>query len=178
MISVRSTILIITCQSTFALEISIEKNYRDNMENTMIQMPEKNPEGINAKMKAGHIGLRTRDYEGTINWYVEKLGFRIIKQWEVGELKMTYLAPANDDSFWLEVLCDGMPEITPDPSQPIISGFQHFCIEVESVDETLSVMLSRDVKVLREPFNVAAIGKRCGFIADLYGNVIEFTENI
>jgi lactoylglutathione lyase len=148
------------------------------MENTTIEMPEKNTEGINAKMKAGHIGLRTRDYEGTINWYVEKLGFRLLTKWEAGELKMAYLALANDDSFWLEVLCGGIPESGQDSSQPIISGFQHLCIEVENVDETLEAMRSRNVKVLREPFNVEAIGKRCGFIADLYGNVIEFAENI
>jgi lactoylglutathione lyase len=148
------------------------------MENTVIEMPEKNAEGINGKMKAGHVGLRTTDYEGTISWYTEKLGFRLLKRWEVGDLKMAYLAPANDDHFWLEVLNGGITGSHHDPSQPVISGFQHLCIDVENVDETLTALRERDVKVLREPFNIPAIGKRCGFIADLFDNVIEFTENI
>ena len=148
------------------------------MENTMIEMPARNSDGINGKIKVGHIGLRTTDYEGSIQWYVEKLGFRLLKKWEVGELKMAYLAPANDDNFWIEILNGGISGSHQDASQPIISGFQHLCIDVENIDETLAALRERDVRVLREPFNVAAIGKRCGFIADLHGNVIELTENI
>jgi len=148
------------------------------MENKVIQIPAKNPEGVNGRMKVGHVGLRTTDYDATIKWYMEKLGFRLIKKWEVKDLKMAFLAPANDDDFFIEVLNGGITGSHQDPSQPIISGFQHICIEVGNVDDTLAVLRENDVKVLREPFEVPAIGKRCGFIADLFGNVIELTENI
>jgi lactoylglutathione lyase len=144
----------------------------------MITMPEKNTEGINGKMRAAHVALRTTDYEGTITWYAEKLGFRLLKKWAVGELKLAFMAPANDNNFWLEILNGGIIETAQDLSQPIISGFQHLCFDVENVDETLSTLRERGVKVIREPFNVAAIGKRCGFIVDLFGNVIEFAEDI
>lgn len=36
------------------------------MENVTIKIPAKNPDGINGKMKAGHVGLRTTDYDGSI----------------------------------------------------------------------------------------------------------------
>jgi lactoylglutathione lyase/glyoxylase I family protein len=141
-------------------------------------MPRKNTEGINGKIKCAHIGLRTTDYEGSIQWYIEKLGFRLLKKWQAGELKMAFLAPANDDNFWVEILNGGISASGQDPSQPIISGYQHLCFDVESVDDAFAAFRERDIKILREPFNVAAIGKRCGFIADLHGNVIELTENI
>lgn len=41
------------------------------MNDTMIELPEKDPRGITGKMKAAHVGLRTPDYEGTIQWYTE-----------------------------------------------------------------------------------------------------------
>ncbi|WP_324677907.1 VOC family protein [Hymenobacter sp. GOD-10R] len=144
----------------------------------MIEMPEKKAQGINGKMRAAHIGLRTTDYEGTIQWYTEKLGFRTLKKWTVGDLQLAFLAPANDDNFWIEVLSSATASTQQDLSQSIISGFQHFCLEVENVEETLAVLRDRGVKVLREPFDVPLIGKRCGFVADLHGNVIEFAANI
>jgi len=146
------------------------------LNNTSIPIPEKNPEGINGKMKAGHLGLRTTDYEATIQWYTEILGFRLLKKWTAGDLKLAYLAPANDDNFWLEIIQDGNPQ--PGAPQPILNGFQHFCIDVENVDQTLAALRHKNVKVVREPFNVPPIGKRCGFIIDLHGNVIEFAQDI
>lgn len=141
-------------------------------------MPPKVPQGLNGKMRGAHVGLRTPDFEGTIRWYTDKLGFRVLKKWTVGALQLAFLAPANDDSFWLEVLSEAMTPPQPPPSHPISSGFHHFCLEVDNVDETLAALRKKGVTVSREPFNVPPIGKRCGFITDLQGNVIEFAANL
>ncbi len=148
------------------------------MEKKGIELPAKVPQGINGKMRGAHIGLRTMDFEGTIDWYTEKLGFRVLKKWIVGDLQLAFLAPANDDNFWLEVLSGGLPDAQPNASHPISSGFQHLCLEVDNVEETLAALQAKGVQVAREPFNVPPIGKRCGFITDLHGNVIEFAANL
>lgn len=46
------------------------------------------------------------------------------------------------------------------------------------MDETLAALREKGIQVAQEPFNVPPIGKRCGFITDLYGNVIEFAANL
>ncbi|UOQ52219.1 VOC family protein [Hymenobacter cellulosivorans] len=148
------------------------------MEYTSILLPKKNPTGPHGQLKAGHIGLRTTDYAGTLRWYTQKLGFRVLKEWTVGELQLAFLAPANDDSFWLEVLHDAAAGSAHVPAQPISSGFHHLCFEVENLDETLAALRAQGVSVVREPFTVLPIGKRCGFVADLHGNVLEFAENV
>jgi lactoylglutathione lyase len=148
------------------------------MENTMLPLPAKNAEGINGTLRADHVGLRTLDFEGTIGWYTEKLGFRLIKQLVVGDLQLAFLAPANDDNFWVEVLSNGPVSAPQAAAAPIVSGFQHLCFSVENVDETLAVLRARGVQVVREPFNVPPIGKRCGFVVDLHGNTLEFMQNI
>jgi catechol 2,3-dioxygenase-like lactoylglutathione lyase family enzyme len=127
-------------------------------------------------IRASHVGIRTTDFEGLINWYIEKLDFRLIQKWNVGDLQLAYLAPANDNNFWIEILSIGSNE--PEQAQSIVSGFQHLCFEVDNVDKTLAELNNRGVKTMREPFNVPVIGKRCGFIADLFGNVIELAESI
>jgi len=148
------------------------------MENTGFELPAKVPQGINGNMRGAHVGLRTTDFEGTIHWYTEKLGFRVLKKWTVGELQLAFLAPANDNNFWLEVLSGGIPDAQPTPSPLISSGFQHLCLAVDNVDETLAALREKGVRVAREPFDVPPIGKRCGFITDLHGNVIEFAANL
>jgi lactoylglutathione lyase len=145
---------------------------------TPLQLPERNTNSIFSSFRAGHVGLRTTDYEGLIQWYTEKLDFRLLKKFSNGDLKMAFLAPANDDNFWIEILSGGIADTAQDPSLPIISGFQHLCIDVDSVDHVLAELKIRGVKVAREPFNVPVIGKRCGFVADLCGNIIELAENI
>jgi lactoylglutathione lyase len=148
------------------------------MNNKIIKDPAKKPEGINGKMKFEHAALRTPDYERTIQWYIEKLGFRLVQKWVSGELLMAYVAPANDDDFWLEIIQGPITDSHQDPSLPIVSGFQHFSMTVDSVDETIAALRTRDITITREPFDLPVIGKRIAFIADLHGNAIEFTENI
>ncbi|TGE23957.1 VOC family protein [Hymenobacter aquaticus] len=148
------------------------------MDNTAIPLPPRNPAGGPGQLRAAHVGLRTPDYAATLHWYTSKLGFRILKEWTVGELQLAFLAPANDDQFWLEVLHDPAAGPAPAPGQPLVAGFHHLCFEVDNLDETLAELRARDVPVIREPFRVPAIGTRCGFVADLHGNVLELAENI
>ncbi|AHJ97599.1 hypothetical protein Hsw_2004 [Hymenobacter swuensis DY53] len=148
------------------------------MQNPQMPLPAKNPAGINGTMRAAHVGLRTAHYTDTLNWYAEKLGFRILKEWTVGNLRLAFLAPANDDTFWLEVVCEAATDSTPPPALPVTAGFHHLCLEVEDLNATLSALQERGVQVVREPFEVPAIGKRCGFVTDLHGNILEFAENI
>jgi len=127
-------------------------------------------------MRAAHVGIRTTDYNGLINWYIKKLDFRLVHKFNAGELLLAFLAPANHDHFFIEIYGSNEPDKkVPEAGT---SGFQHLCIEVDNVDNTLAELRSRGVNVVREPFNVPAIAKRCGFIADLYGNTIELIENL
>lgn len=150
------------------------------MRNTVIEMPAKNPHGINGKIKFGHVGLWTEDFEATKNWYIDTLGFRLLKQFENVDLQLelAYIAPANDDDVWIEVLMNKTARSNQGAPHPITSGFQHICLEVENVNETLRVLREKGVKIVREPFDMPVIGKRIGFAADLFGNVLEFAENI
>lgn len=126
----------------------------------------------------GHIGVWTTDFEGLINWYVQNLEFRLIRQVDLGHLQLAFLAPATDDNFWLEVLCDKLKAGAQTPTQPATTGYLHFCLDVANVDQTLAEVNRRGIPTVRGPFDVPPIGKRCGFIADPLGNLIEFAQDI
>lgn len=151
-----------------------------NSEKRTIQLPVKNINSPFSAMRGAHVALRVPNYETSKRWYMEMLDFRLIHEWPFGDLQLAYLAPANDDNFWIELLAGGEPSPAPDYSDLNESlhpaGYHHFCIDVKSVDETLAELRRRGVKIVGEPFDLPAIGKRLAFFSDPDGNLIELAE--
>ncbi len=150
--------------------------------NTAIQIPSKNEASKFSSIKGAHVALRVPDFEASKKWYRDKLDFRVVHEWPFGDLQLAYLAPANDDNFWIELLGGADPE----PKEKFTDlneslhpeGYHHFCLNVDSVDQTLEELKSRGVTLVGEPFNLPVIGKRLAFFADIDGNLIELAENI
>lgn len=126
--------------------------------------------------------MRVTDFAACKRWYVEKLNFRVVHQWSSKDLQLAYLAPATDDSFFVEIIGGGSP--TPKAGYSDLdsslqsSSFHHFCLAVENVTTTLAELRRRGVKVVKEPFEVEAISRRLAFIADPWGNMIEFAQTL
>lgn len=153
-----------------------------NEQARVIELPEKNINSVFSSMRGAHVALRVPDYATTVKWYQEKLDFRLIHEWPFGDLQLAYLAPANDDNFWIEILAGGQPapktgyEDLNESLHP--GGYHHFCIDVANVDDTIAELKSRGVNIVGEAFNLPAISKRLAFFADPDGNLIELAERI
>lgn len=147
---------------------------------TVLSIPATNDNSAFASMKGSHVALRVPDFEASKKWFTEKLDFRVIHEWPFGDLQLAYLAPANDDHFWVEILAGGTPGNQPDYSDLNESlhqaGYHHFCINVDSVDDTLAELRKREVTLVGEPFNLDIIGRRLAFFSDPWGNLIELAE--
>ena len=126
-------------------------------------------------IKAGHVAIRTTEYNALIKWYKEKLDFRIIREWKVGEMRLAFLALSNENSFLIEIL--GIENIEQTSNMEVKFGYDHLCFNVENLDITVAELNKRNVEIVRS-FSAPAIGKRVAFIADPFGNKIEFCEDI
>jgi lactoylglutathione lyase/glyoxylase I family protein len=152
------------------------------MENVKIKIPAKNPQSVLSSLKGTHVALRVPNFEASKNWYIEKLDFRVVHEWPFGDLQLAYMAPANDDNFWIELLAGGNPKPADDYSDlneslhPV--GYHHFCMEVANVDDTLAELRKRNVTIVGEPFDLAIIGKRLAFFSDIDGNLIELSQQL
>lgn len=146
----------------------------------VIRIPARNTSSPFSTMRGAHVAVRVPDFEASKKWYMEKLDFRVVHEWPFGDLQLAYLAPPNDDNFWVELLAGGNPAPAPDYSDLNESlhpaGYHHFCIDVANVDATLAELKRRGVTLVGEPFDLPAIGKRLGFFADPWGNLIELAE--
>jgi lactoylglutathione lyase/glyoxylase I family protein len=149
---------------------------------TALKAPAKNPKSPFACMKGNHIAFRVPDFAASKAWFVEKLDFRVIHEWPFGDLQLAYLAPPNDNAFWIEILGGAAP--TPRPGFSSIdeslryAGYHHLCIDVRSVDETLTELRRRGVTIVGEAFDMPEIGRRLGFFADPFGNLFELAETV
>lgn len=151
-------------------------------EQTTIKLPAKNTKSPFSTMRGAHVAVRVPDYEASKKWYMEKLDFRLIHEWPFGDLQLAYLAPANDDNFWIELLAGGNPAPAAnytDLNESLHpSGYHHFCIDVPSVDDSLAELRRRGVNIIGEAFDLPAIGKRLAFISDPWGNLVELSEQL
>jgi catechol 2,3-dioxygenase-like lactoylglutathione lyase family enzyme len=145
-------------------------------------LPAKNSASPFADMRGHHVGIRTPSLAKAKDFYVGKLDFRVLAEWDYGDEKLAYLAPPTDDHFFIEVLGGG--DELPTDVRPYtdladslkFGGYHHYCINVTSVDETIGKLRARGVRIVTEPFILPAISRKLAFFADPFGNLIELAE--
>jgi glyoxylase I family protein len=142
--------------------------------------PPANPHGPFATMTAHHVALRVPDYEAAKRWFAHKLDFRVVHEWPFGALQLAYLAPANDDRLFIELIGGGAPaprRAYADLGESLAeAGYHHFCLTVASVDATVAELRRRGVTLVGEPFDFPPIQRRLAFFADPWGNLFELAE--
>ena len=144
--------------------------------------PPKNSASPFADMRGHHVAVRTPSLAEAKDFYVQKLDFRVIAEWDYADEKLAYLAPPTDDHFYIEVLGGG--DTLPTEVRPYTDlgdslkyrGYHHFCLSVASVDETVAKLRSRGVKIVTAPIVLSSISRRLAFFCDPFGNLIELAE--
>jgi glyoxylase I family protein len=130
--------------------------------------------------KVDHAAVRVPDFDAALAWYTEKLDFRLRKQVSFAGLTFAFLSPAGDDGFVFEFLAG--PGAGSRPAYKDLhdsyktAGWHHVCFRVDDVDEVIAQLKQRAVTVVSEPHDVVAMGLRVAFIADPWGNFLEFTQ--
>src|SRR5262252_2460825 len=119
--------------------------------------PAPNNASLFADMRGHHVAVRTPDLETAKRWYVEKLDFRVVAEWDYADERLAYLAPATDDHFYVEILGGGEPSprdvraYTDLGDSLNYAGYHHFCLNVASVAATVETLRSRGVTIVAEP---------------------------
>src|SRR5215467_11915709 len=126
-------------------------------------MPPQNSSSPFADMRGHHVAVRAPSLAEATDFYVGQLDFRVVAEWDYEDEKLAYLAPPADDHFFVEILGGG--DTLPTEIRPYTNlgdslkyaGLHHFCLDVDSVDETLAVLRERGVKIVAEAWILPAI---------------------
>jgi lactoylglutathione lyase len=119
----------------------------------------------------GHVAIRVKDIDRTLDFYVKRLGFKEMFRLErEGQLWLLYLRIS--DTQFLEVF----PEATSNRAPPReANGLNHFCVEVDDIDAAIEELAAARVPLAREK-QLGADGNFQAWIEDPDGNRIELMQ--
>ncbi len=134
-----------------------------------------------ATMKTDHLLLGVNNFEETVAWYQDILGFELEVQWKVEGLDHLDLAYLTNGDFRIEIIGDksshqNNKQVEDFGEHLSHQGFAHICFQVEDIDLAMKQLNDKGIKtfVKAETYPLNFYNRRVAFIKDLNGNVIEF----
>lgn len=153
-----------------------DSNLSSEVESSAIRQPRPDPL---AQIRAEHVMISTANYDETIAWYTEKLGFEIVQEWTVPEFEGVQLAYIELNGFIIEVV--STPEAFQEEKIPGDlatalgdRGYGHLAFLAADVDAVAEELEARGVALIVPPTSFPDAGRRLIFIQDNNGNYIEF----
>lgn len=122
--------------------------------------------------KTHHIAIICSDYHRSMDFYVGKLGFSVVREvWR--EDRQDYLTMLQNGDVVLELFTK--PDAPPRPTQPEALGLRHLAFRVENVEEAAAWLKERGIKT--EPIRSDGVnGGRMTFFRDPDGLPLELHE--
>ena len=126
------------------------------------ELPPKNTASPFADMHGHHVAIRATSLEEAKDFYVGKLDFRVVAEWDYEDEKLAYLVPPGDDNLFIEILGGG--DTLPTEVRPLhrpwrqleVCGYHHFCLDVQSVDDSLAALRERGVTIVADAVDSAS----------------------
>ena len=119
-----------------------------------------------------HVELVPSDFEKSLNFYIEVLGFKIQRRWKAER-------PALDEIAFIElngsvVELFSVKDPVPTSTEQWQVGCRRIALEVEDMDQTVEYLKTKGVEIPREP--VASGGSKRAEIKDPNGLSIELLQ--
>lgn len=122
--------------------------------------------------KVHHVAIIGSDYEASRHFYVDLLGFKVIRE-NYREQRDDYKIDLQLDDLELELFI--IKNCPKRPSYPEAYGLRHLAFKVESVEETVKDLNA--LGIATEPIRVDDYtGKKMTFFADPDGLPLEIHE--
>lgn len=124
-----------------------------------------------------HVAIRAADFERTVRFYTEGLGFRVAVRWGQGDGRAALLD--TGDGNYLEVFAGGRRA----PGEPVPEGaILHYALRTTDCDAALERARRAGATVTKEPTTLPLesepkITIRIAFCKGPDGELIEFFQN-
>jgi len=130
-------------------------------------------------LRHDHVALRVRDYDATVRWYIDKLGFRVVREWPSRDMRLCYL---ENGLTRVEIMGGGEVQLSEEPldfeSSLRRPGYHHLSLMVDDVQQTTAILRERGVAVIEGPRDVGEIERRIAFVRDDNANIIELVGKL
>jgi glyoxylase I family protein len=129
--------------------------------------------GNNRKIGGGgfhHVAIRVHDFDASVKFYTEVLGFAERVRWGEGNGRGILLD--TGDGNYLEIFAGGAPGPKPE------GAFLHLALRTDNVDAAIEVARAAGMEVTVEPKDVAlgTVPARIAFFKGPDGEIIELFQ--
>lgn len=134
-------------------------------------------------MKLDHVAIRVPNFEETVQWYGEKLGFKEVVRWKAPpyiepNLQLAYL---ERNGAVIEIVGGGNPKRAMPPFKTIketfqLQGYMHVCLKVDDMDAVIEEFKQRGLEVFAGPNVNSALNRKFIHVRDNNGFDVEFVE--
>jgi glyoxylase I family protein len=129
-----------------------------------------------------HIALRVVNAKASKDWFLTKLDFRVAREFSFGGMDFVWLSPTEGNASVIELIGGGIGASRPPYQNAQESlkqpGFHHICLHVNDIEQVMSEIRHRDVKILIDVMAGAPGSgvEKGAFIADPWDNIFELLE--
>ena len=119
----------------------------------------------------GHVAIRVKEIDRSLNFYVGKLGFsEMFRLEQNGRLWIVYLRVTDEQ--YVELFPDAVGDRAP-PEDTV--GLNHLCLTVDDIDRVVAAIEEQGIPLFR-PKKLAIDGNWQAWIQDPDGNRIELMQ--
>ena len=125
-----------------------------------------------------HIALRARDFEKSLAFYTDGLGFPVAHQWGEGAGRIALLDIG--DGNYVELFASAPGQSPPEGDAPAPWPFFHLAFRSSDVDADIAHVRALGCQITVEPKSVPVGSKtiRVGFFLGPDGEVLEFFDTV
>ncbi|PKN77374.1 MAG: hypothetical protein CVU52_00690 [Deltaproteobacteria bacterium HGW-Deltaproteobacteria-10] len=123
-------------------------------------------------MKWYHLGIKAKDSEASIRFYMEVLGLAIVDTVDVWGKKFTFV---GNDTIQIEIEQANPGDTQANPSS--MTGMNHFSVVVEDIHAFVKEARAKGACVLMEPFNPRP-DRLTTFLSDPDGVLIQIIQYV
>jgi catechol 2,3-dioxygenase-like lactoylglutathione lyase family enzyme len=131
-------------------------------------------------LTAHHLQVSVADVDTLAQWYVAKLGFRIVKRLTAGTAKVVWIDIPGFRLGLVQVVGSSRPasnSLLP-PRDATVQGFRQLHFSVPSVDTAYAALAADGVRFVVEPTTYSVAGIRIATLSDPEGNLISLYEDV
>lgn len=130
-------------------------------------------------VRIDHVGISVANLEESVDWYVNMLGFELVRPINRNPDSQQTIARVQRGGFSIELFeIEGaapLPEYRRDPSADLrVHGLAHFAFEVDDARAVMEELVSKGVEVVLPPRDRE--GPTFFFVSDNSGNTFEFIQ--
>lgn len=128
------------------------------------------------------VALSVKDLKAETDWYVEKLGFTVEKDVNVGNGRVFFrwLRLGNErlELVFSPTATDATPARGKPPAHAGLHGFSHFTLETADIAATKAALVARGVTLALDITEVKDLGIKVIYLTDPEGNAVEIAQRV